>query len=139
MEITRSVPSPLQEHDNVRPRQPRPYCPHPRRPWFRRARPAPARRAGLQGPPRRRPARRRDRRRARRRLLPRHRRAGRRPLPPHRRRRRPARLPRQEVEELVTAVDASVRDLTRTEASPVKVWTALWIVYIVWGSTYLAI
>ena len=37
----------------------------------------------------------------------------------------------------MTAVDASVR--VRAEAPPWKVWTALWIVYIVWGSTYLAI
>jgi drug/metabolite transporter (DMT)-like permease len=41
----------------------------------------------------------------------------------------------------VSAVDASVRALpARAEAAPPwKVWTALWIVYIVWGSTYLGI
>jgi len=41
----------------------------------------------------------------------------------------------------VPAIQASVRDVpSRTEAAPPwKVWSALWIVYIVWGSTYLAI
>jgi drug/metabolite transporter (DMT)-like permease len=41
----------------------------------------------------------------------------------------------------VTALEASVRSVSgRAEAAPPwKVWTALWIVYIVWGSTYLAI
>jgi drug/metabolite transporter (DMT)-like permease len=40
----------------------------------------------------------------------------------------------------VSAAEASVRSLPgRTEASAWQVWTALWIVYIVWGSTYLAI
>jgi len=41
----------------------------------------------------------------------------------------------------VTALEASVRALPgRAEAAPPwKIWTALWIVYIVWGSTYLAI
>ena len=41
----------------------------------------------------------------------------------------------------MTALEASVRTLPgRAEAAPPwKVWTALWIVYIVWGSTYLAI
>jgi drug/metabolite transporter (DMT)-like permease len=41
----------------------------------------------------------------------------------------------------VTALEASVRAVpARAEAAPPwKVWTALWIVYIVWGSTYLAI
>jgi drug/metabolite transporter (DMT)-like permease len=38
-------------------------------------------------------------------------------------------------------LEASVRTLPgRAEAAPPwKIWTALWIVYIVWGSTYLAI
>jgi drug/metabolite transporter (DMT)-like permease len=41
----------------------------------------------------------------------------------------------------VSALEASARALpVRAEAAPPwKVWTALWIVYIVWGSTYLAI
>jgi drug/metabolite transporter (DMT)-like permease len=41
----------------------------------------------------------------------------------------------------VTALEASARAVSgRAEAVPPwKVWTALWIVYIVWGSTYLAI
>jgi drug/metabolite transporter (DMT)-like permease len=41
----------------------------------------------------------------------------------------------------VSALEASVRDVpSRAEAVPPwKVWSALWIVYIVWGSTYLAI
>jgi drug/metabolite transporter (DMT)-like permease len=41
----------------------------------------------------------------------------------------------------VSALEASARALpARAEAAPPwKVWTALWIVYIVWGSTYLAI
>jgi drug/metabolite transporter (DMT)-like permease len=43
----------------------------------------------------------------------------------------------------MSAVEASARSLpssSRAEAAPPwKVWTALWIVYIVWGSTYLAI
>ncbi len=41
----------------------------------------------------------------------------------------------------MTALEASVRPVSgRAEAVPPwKVWTALWIVYIVWGSTYLAI
>jgi drug/metabolite transporter (DMT)-like permease len=41
----------------------------------------------------------------------------------------------------VTAIEASTRDVpSRVEAAPPwKVWSALWIVYIVWGSTYLAI
>jgi len=42
----------------------------------------------------------------------------------------------------VTVIEASVPSLaaSRTEAAPPwKVWTALWIVYIVWGSTYLGI
>jgi drug/metabolite transporter (DMT)-like permease len=44
----------------------------------------------------------------------------------------------------VTAIEASAPPLptNRAEAGhapPWKVWTALWIVYIVWGSTYLAI
>jgi drug/metabolite transporter (DMT)-like permease len=41
----------------------------------------------------------------------------------------------------VTALEASARALSgRAEAAPPwKIWTALWIVYIVWGSTYLAI
>ncbi|MDA0165600.1 EamA family transporter [Solirubrobacter ginsenosidimutans] len=41
----------------------------------------------------------------------------------------------------MTALEASARALPgRAEAAPPwKIWTALWIVYIVWGSTYLAI
>ena len=42
----------------------------------------------------------------------------------------------------MTVIEASVPSLaaSRTEAAPPwKVWTALWIVYIVWGSTYLGI
>ena len=41
----------------------------------------------------------------------------------------------------MTALEASARALPgRAEvAPPWKIWTALWIVYIVWGSTYLAI
>jgi drug/metabolite transporter (DMT)-like permease len=41
----------------------------------------------------------------------------------------------------VTAVEASVRSAPgdRAEAPTWQVWTALWVVYIVWGSTYLAI
>jgi drug/metabolite transporter (DMT)-like permease len=42
----------------------------------------------------------------------------------------------------VSAIEASARSVpsVRAEAAPPwKVWTALWIVYIVWGSTYLAI
>ena len=41
----------------------------------------------------------------------------------------------------MSALEASVRAVpARAEAAPPwKVWTALWIVYIVWGSTYLAI
>ena len=42
----------------------------------------------------------------------------------------------------MTAIEASARPLSsgRAEAAPPwKIWTALWIVYIVWGSTYLAI
>ena len=42
----------------------------------------------------------------------------------------------------MTALEASVRDVpSRAEAEPPswKIWTALWIVYIVWGSTYLGI
>jgi drug/metabolite transporter (DMT)-like permease len=43
----------------------------------------------------------------------------------------------------VSAVEASARAIpssARAEAVPPwKVWTALWVVYIVWGSTYLAI
>jgi drug/metabolite transporter (DMT)-like permease len=40
----------------------------------------------------------------------------------------------------VSAAGASVRSAPgRTEASSWQVWTALWVVYIVWGSTYLAI
>jgi len=41
----------------------------------------------------------------------------------------------------VSALEASARAVpARAEAAPPwKVWTALWIVYIVWGSTYLAI
>ena len=41
----------------------------------------------------------------------------------------------------MTALEASARTLPgRAEAAPPwKIWTALWIVYIVWGSTYLAI
>jgi drug/metabolite transporter (DMT)-like permease len=41
----------------------------------------------------------------------------------------------------VTALEASARAVpARAEAAPPwKVWTALWIVYIVWGSTYLGI
>ena len=40
----------------------------------------------------------------------------------------------------MSTVEASARPiLTRDEASSVQVWTNLWIVYIVWGSTYLAI
>jgi drug/metabolite transporter (DMT)-like permease len=42
----------------------------------------------------------------------------------------------------MTAVEASAQDLTApgVEASPsVREWSNLWIVYIVWGSTYLAI
>src|SRR5919197_290388 len=33
----------------------------------------------------------------------------------------------------------STTSRTGQKASPVLVWTALWAVYIVWGSTYLAI
>ena len=46
------------------------------------------------------------------------------------------------LQDLVTALEASARPLSsgRAEAAPPwKIWTALWIVYIVWGSTYLAI
>lgn len=41
----------------------------------------------------------------------------------------------------MSALEASVRALpARAEAAPPwKVWTALWVVYIVWGSTYLGI
>jgi drug/metabolite transporter (DMT)-like permease len=40
----------------------------------------------------------------------------------------------------VSAVEASATtSLPKGEASTVTVWTNLWIVYIVWGSTYLAI
>jgi drug/metabolite transporter (DMT)-like permease len=40
----------------------------------------------------------------------------------------------------VSAVEASAPVLpARAEASSIQVWTNLWIVYIVWGSTYLAI
>ena len=41
----------------------------------------------------------------------------------------------------MTALEASARALpARAEAAPPwKIWTALWVVYIVWGSTYLAI
>jgi len=42
----------------------------------------------------------------------------------------------------VTVVEASARPLSsgRAEAAPPwKIWSALWVVYIVWGSTYLAI
>jgi len=42
----------------------------------------------------------------------------------------------------VSTIEASARAIpsVRAEAAPPwKVWTALWIVYIVWGSTYLAI
>src|SRR5262245_23367860 len=43
----------------------------------------------------------------------------------------------------MSAIEASARSLpssVRAEAAPPwKIWTALWIVYIVWGSTYLAI
>jgi drug/metabolite transporter (DMT)-like permease len=40
----------------------------------------------------------------------------------------------------VTAVEASVRSVPgQAEVPAWKVWTALWVVYIVWGSTYLAI
>lgn len=42
----------------------------------------------------------------------------------------------------MTAIEASARDVpSRADATPPswQIWTALWIVYIVWGSTYLAI
>ena len=42
----------------------------------------------------------------------------------------------------MTAIEASARPLSsgRAEAAPPwKIWSALWVVYIVWGSTYLAI
>jgi drug/metabolite transporter (DMT)-like permease len=43
----------------------------------------------------------------------------------------------------VSTAEASARvggvPIARVEASSVQVWTNLWIVYIVWGSTYLAI
>ncbi len=41
----------------------------------------------------------------------------------------------------MSAVEASAQPLpsSRAEASTLTVWTNLWIVYIVWGSTYLAI
>ena len=40
----------------------------------------------------------------------------------------------------MSAVEASAgNSLPRAEASTVTIWTNLWIVYIVWGSTYLAI
>ena len=43
----------------------------------------------------------------------------------------------------MSAIEASARAHPRRRraeaAPPWKVWTALWIVYIVWGSTYLAI
>jgi drug/metabolite transporter (DMT)-like permease len=40
----------------------------------------------------------------------------------------------------VTAVEASVPPVSEhAEASTLQVWSALWVVYIVWGSTYLAI
>jgi drug/metabolite transporter (DMT)-like permease len=41
----------------------------------------------------------------------------------------------------MSALEASVRALpARAEAAPPwKIWAALWVVYIVWGSTYLAI
>src|SRR5690349_22102162 len=39
----------------------------------------------------------------------------------------------------MSAVEASAHNLPRAEASTLTVWTNLWIVYIVWGSTYLAI
>jgi drug/metabolite transporter (DMT)-like permease len=40
----------------------------------------------------------------------------------------------------VSLAEASAGPLpTQAEASPLQVWTSLWVVYIVWGSTYLAI
>ena len=41
----------------------------------------------------------------------------------------------------MTALEASARPLPsgRAEAAPWQVWTALWVVYLVWGSTYLGI
>ena len=71
-----------------------------------------------------------------------HRRARRRPVPPHRGRRRPAGLPCPRSPHLMTAIEASARAVpARAEAEPPswQIWTALWIVYIVWGSTYLGI
>jgi drug/metabolite transporter (DMT)-like permease len=38
----------------------------------------------------------------------------------------------------VTAPDTDL-DVARTAASPAAVWSALWVVYLIWGSTYLGI
>src|SRR3954453_2517080 len=142
MDLTNHRP-PRYRRSHVRSRQPRPYSRDPRRPRLGRGRPAPPRRARLARAPRRRPAGRRDRPRGRRRPVRGHGRAGGRHVPPHRRRRRPAGLPGAEAAPPVSAAsEAAARPLAggRAEAPPTwKLWTALWIVYLVWGSTYLAI
>src|SRR5262249_12915843 len=56
--------------------------------------------------------------------------------------RRPAGVPRQVPARRMSAVEASAGSLPSSkaaEASNLQIWTNLWIVYIVWGSTYLAI
>src|SRR3954454_16258303 len=142
MDLTNHRPARYRRH-HVRSRPHRPYSRDPRRPRFRRPRPAPPRRARLGRAPRRRPAGRRERPRGRRRPVRGHRRPRGRPVPPHRRRRRPAGLPGAEAASPVSAAsEAAARPLGRgrAEAPPTwKLWTALWIVYLVWGSTYLAI
>src|SRR3954463_6031889 len=142
MDLTNHRPARYRRH-HVRSRPHRPYSRDPRRPRFRRPAPAPPRRARLGRAPRRRPAGRRERPRGRRRPVRGHRRARGRSVPPHRRRRRPAGLPGTEAaHEVSAASEAAARPLARgrAEAPPTwKLWTALWIVYLVWGSTYLAI
>ena len=148
----------------------RPFSPHPRRPWLRRARARGARRARLLDRPRRPAARGRGRRRAGRRAGAPQRRAHRRtrsaPPPtwsrcsssaPAARRapRGPAARspggsgcgrcrgpgPRDAQHHLPSpGPRRPARPPTRRPAlASWQVWTCLWIVYIVWGSTYLAI
>ena len=121
-----------------------PTRPHPSRAWLRRRRAGPPRRARLGARPRRRAAGGRDRRRARRRPRPRHGRHDRRPVPADRRRWSSCSScggrccgPRER--RLPTLPSSAQRGGGRRGRPAWKVWSGLWIVYIVWGSTYLAI
>ena len=141
MHLTSYQPTPLEEKHHGRSLQPRSNRHHPSRAWLRRARPAPPRRARLPAGPlpvrcsSPRPATRWSRR-----------------CPSRPARAWPTRSAARRTSSTCSPTgrracgprdgSGGLRpDTPRSGGGrpPWKVWSALWVVYIVWGSTYLAI